>query len=151
MRVVIVEDGSRFARDLLTQELGIMQLIKRGITVLTASGDNLTDTSDDMRVAMRQFGGIFNQLEKKRLVRKLRAARERLRAEGRKVEGRKPLAKSAPRATAMARELRRESPRMSLRKISAALAAAGFISSTGAPYTARSIQHMLDGAEPVIA
>lgn len=31
VRVVLVEDASRFARDLITQELGILALIKRGV------------------------------------------------------------------------------------------------------------------------
>jgi DNA invertase Pin-like site-specific DNA recombinase len=35
VRVVIVEDPSRFARDLVTQELGILALIERGVRVLT--------------------------------------------------------------------------------------------------------------------
>jgi len=35
---LIVEDASRFARDLVTQELGILSLIQRGVRVLTASG-----------------------------------------------------------------------------------------------------------------
>jgi hypothetical protein len=30
VRTVIVEDSSRFARDLVTQEVGILALIKRG-------------------------------------------------------------------------------------------------------------------------
>jgi hypothetical protein len=46
VRTVIVEDASRFARELVTQELGILALIKRGVRVLTANGDNLTDSSD---------------------------------------------------------------------------------------------------------
>src|SRR4051794_26933902 len=37
VRVVIVEDPSRFARDLVTQELGILALIERGVCVLTAT------------------------------------------------------------------------------------------------------------------
>jgi hypothetical protein len=39
---VIVEDASRFARELMTQELGILALIRRGVHVLTANGDDLT-------------------------------------------------------------------------------------------------------------
>src|ERR1700694_4424837 len=42
VRVVIGEDASLFARDLMTQELGIMLLIKRGVRLLTAGGDDLT-------------------------------------------------------------------------------------------------------------
>jgi len=40
---VIVEDASRFARDLVVQELGIALLAKRGVRLLTASGHDLTD------------------------------------------------------------------------------------------------------------
>ncbi len=91
VRVVIIDEISRFARDVLTQELGILALIKRGVTVLTASGDDLTNTDDPMKVFTRQIAGAFAQLEKARLVAKLRVARERKRAEGGKVEGRKTL------------------------------------------------------------
>src|SRR5215218_7422820 len=40
VRTVLVEDASRFARDLVTQELGILALIGRRVRVLTASGDD---------------------------------------------------------------------------------------------------------------
>jgi DNA invertase Pin-like site-specific DNA recombinase len=92
-----VEDASRFARDLVAQELGLPLLIQRGVRVLTASGEDLTDTSDPSRVMMRQIAGSFAQYEKTRLVAKLRGARERIRAAGRKCEGRKSYAESAPR------------------------------------------------------
>jgi hypothetical protein len=89
VRTVIVEDASRFARELITQELGILALINRGVRVLTASGDDLTDSSDPSRVMMRQIAGAFHQYEKARLVAKLRAARQRKREKVGKVEGRK--------------------------------------------------------------
>ena len=79
VRVVLVEDASRFARDLVTQELGILALIGRGVKLLTANGDDLTNTDDHFKVAMRQIAGAFVQLEKMRLVAKLKAARERKR------------------------------------------------------------------------
>jgi hypothetical protein len=46
VRTVIVEDACRLARDLVAQELGIIALIRRGVRVLTANGDDLTDSSD---------------------------------------------------------------------------------------------------------
>jgi DNA invertase Pin-like site-specific DNA recombinase len=46
VRAVVVEDASRFARDMVAQELGILLLIKRGVRLFTASGDDLCDTSD---------------------------------------------------------------------------------------------------------
>ena len=67
---VIVEDASRFARDLVAQELGIIALIKRGVRLLTANGDDLTDSSDPSRKMMRQIAGSFAEYEKTRLVQK---------------------------------------------------------------------------------
>ena len=57
--------------------------------MLTSSGDDLTETNDPFKIAMRQIAGVFAQPEKARLVAKLKAARDRKRATGTKVEGRK--------------------------------------------------------------
>ncbi len=113
VRVVIIEDASRFARDLMTQELGILSLIKLEVRVITATGDDLTDTSDPMKKAMRQIAGAFAELEKARLVSKLRGAREREREKGERIsidgrpicEGRKNLREIAPDAIAAAKAL----------------------------------------------
>ena len=59
VRVVIVEDASRFARHLMTQESGIALFVGLGVRVLTANGDDLTDSDDEFRVAMRQIMGVF--------------------------------------------------------------------------------------------
>ena len=57
---------------------------------MTAAGENLTDTDDEMRVAFRQIAMTFAQLEKTRLVKKLRVARDRASQKaGRRVEGAK--------------------------------------------------------------
>lgn len=152
VRTVIVEDASRFARELLTQELGIIALMARGVRVLTANGDDLTDNTDPSRTMMRQIAGAFHQYEKARLVAKLKAARERKRKGGHKVEGRKSLAETAPDAVAMARQLGGQRPRLSLRQISAALAVAGHVSIKGKgsqrlagnPYSASAIASMLE-------
>jgi DNA invertase Pin-like site-specific DNA recombinase len=125
VRIVIVEDASRFARHLLTQEAGISLLVGLGVRVMTAAGDDLTDSDDEFRVAMRQIMGVFSQLEKTRLVKKLKAARDRKRKPGVRVEGRKTrverlVKQKTPEATAeitrlkeaveLARRLRRANP-----------------------------------------
>jgi hypothetical protein len=51
----------------------------------TSRGDDLTDSDDEMRVAMRQIVGVFSQLEKTRLVKKLKAARDRKKVSGKAV------------------------------------------------------------------
>ena len=140
VRVVIIEDASRFARDLMTQELGILSLIKLGVRVITATGDDLTDTSDPMKKAMRQIAGAFAELEKARLVSKLRVARERKRAANGKCEGRKSLAERSPELIEAARAL---NDGRSLRKISAALAEQGFVTPSGREYSATAVKGML--------
>jgi DNA invertase Pin-like site-specific DNA recombinase len=144
VRVVLVEDASRFARDLVAQELGLLMLGRRDVRVLTAGGDDLTDTSDPTRIMMRQIAGAFAEYEKRRLVAKLRAARDRKAAAGGKAHGRYGYAREAPEALAAAKELRAQG--LSLRAISAALAERGLLTSGGKPYAATSIATMVGGA-----
>ena len=152
VRTVIVEDASRFARDLVTQELGILSLVGRGVRVLTASGDDLTDTQDPFKVAMRQIAGAFAQLEKARLVGKLRHARERKRAEQGKCEGRKSHAEMHPEMVREAKRLHRASPkngeRRSLRRIATELAGLGYTNERGRPFNPKSVKAMIDGPTP---
>ncbi len=146
VRTVIVEDASRFARELVTQELGIIALIKRNVRVVTANGDDLTDSSDPSRTMMRQIAGSFAEYEKARLVSKLKAARERKRAASGKCEGRKSWAEINPELVREARRLRRRSPKghqRSLRDVSAELAKLGFVNQRGAVFSAVSIASML--------
>jgi DNA invertase Pin-like site-specific DNA recombinase len=141
VRVVLVEDASRFARDLMAQELGIGVLVKLGMRVLTANGDDLTVTDDAMKVAMRQIAGAFAQLEKARLVAKLRVARERKREKAGKCEGRKSYAEAKPEMVKLACKLAGQ--RLSLRKISAELAGQGHVTAKGLPFSASAVKAML--------
>jgi len=146
VHTVLVEDASRFARDLVTQELGLLALIKRGVRVLTANGDDLTDTSDPSRVMMRQIAGSFAQYEKARVVAKLRAARQRIRAAKGKCEGRKSYLERDPELVRQAKRLHRRSPkghRRSLREIARELAAMGYANRSGQPYSASCIRSMI--------
>lgn len=151
-RVVIVEAPDRFARHLMTQEAGIALLVQLGVRVLTSHGDDLTDSDDEFRVAMRQVMGIFSQLERTRLVKKLAAARGRKRAGGAKVEGRKAHHEIRPDVVREAKRLHRASPlngkRRSLRRIAAELAAAGHLNESGKPFTAAAVKSMVDGPMP---
>jgi DNA invertase Pin-like site-specific DNA recombinase len=154
-RVVIVEDASRFARDLITQELGILSLIKRGVRVFTSGGDDLTASDDPFKKAMRQIAGAFAELEKARVVAKLRHARDRKRDRGERVEGRTPAHVLYPHAAAEAKRLRRASPktgeRRSFRDISGMLAKAGLVTKAGKPFTATAIKRMVEGPAPAVA
>jgi DNA invertase Pin-like site-specific DNA recombinase len=146
VRTVVVEDASRFARDLVTQELGIIALINRGVCVLTANGDSLTDSSDPSRKMMRQIAGSFAEYEKARLVAKLKVARDRKRAAVGKCEGRKSWAEIDPKLVCQVKQLRRRSPKghqRSLRAVSAELVKLGYRNERGQPFSAASIASML--------
>jgi DNA invertase Pin-like site-specific DNA recombinase len=139
--------ASRFARELMAQELGITLLISRGVRLLTVSGDDLTASEDPSRKMMRQIAGAFAEYEKARLVHKLRHARERHRKEGGKCEGSKAHAELRPEVVTEAKRLRRASPktgeRLSYRKICDRLAEAGFINEWGRPYNPKSVRAMV--------
>jgi DNA invertase Pin-like site-specific DNA recombinase len=151
VRTVLIDEPSRFARDLTTQELGIALMIGRDVKVLCANGDDLTVTDDPMRKAMRQIAGAFMELEKTRLVDKLRAARDRRSAAGgERIEGRKSIAETAPEATALAKRLAHgnRKQKMSLREIAAELERQGYVTKAtkkypSTRYSAKTIAAML--------
>jgi DNA invertase Pin-like site-specific DNA recombinase len=145
VKTVLVEDASRFARELMTQELGILALLKRGVRVITASGDDLTDSTDPARKMMRQVAGAFAEYEKARLVAKLKAARDRKRSMGIKCGGRKGHLELCAEVVALAKALRRKTKAgvRSLRQISAELAARGHLNREGKRFSATSVMNML--------
>jgi len=150
VHTVIVEDASRFARELVVQELGIALLAKRGVRLLTAVGDDLTDSGDLERKMMRQVAGAFAEYEKGRLVARLRGGRQRKRMEtGKKVGGRKSHIEQWPQAVALARRLRRVRSKagepLSFGMIGARLAKAGHLNERGRPFNPQSIRAMIEG------
>jgi len=145
VRTVLVEDASRFARDMLVQEMGVLALKERSVRVLTAGGDDLTETDDPTKVMMRQMMAAFSQFEKTRLVAKLAAARKRKREATGKCEGRKSHAEKNPEMVAIAKQLyrRRKGQRMSLRAIAAELDKRGYRSERGNPFNPKTIRSMV--------
>jgi hypothetical protein len=88
-------------------------------------------------VLVRQVLGAIAQFEKAGLVAKLAAARKRKRVANGKCEGRKSLAETNPEAVALARALSRKRPKggqMSLRAVSAAMAAQGYLNERERPF-----------------
>src|SRR5262245_18877024 len=142
VRTIIVETASRFARDLMVQEVGHARLRERGIDLIAA--DNPGSFIDDTPTAklVRQVLGAIFEFDKAMTVAKLRGARERKRRDTGKCEGRKSHAESNPELVALVRQLRRRRPKggqRSLRAISAELAAQGFLNENGRPFAAASI------------
>jgi DNA invertase Pin-like site-specific DNA recombinase len=141
VRCILVESPDRFARDLTVQLTGHDFLKSLGIALIPATAPDFFTEDTPTAVLVRQVLGAIAQFEKTSLVAKLRAARDRKRAATGKCGGRKSYAEARPEVVALAKELRGQ--RMSLRKISAALAARGYVTAGGKPYVATAVQAML--------
>ena len=131
-RIILVDNASRFARDLAVQIAGHDLLKERGIQLIPVDApDHFTDETPTA-VMVRQILGAVSQFEKASLVNKLRKARERVRRERGRCEGRKPVADEIVQE---AKRLRRKNPRTgvqrSYREIAAELAALGYVGASG--------------------
>ena len=120
---IIVEIANRFARDLITQEMGHHMLRGEGIQLIAADSPNAFLENTPTAKLIRQVLGAVSEFDKGTLVAKLRGARERKRRETGK--------------------------RMSLRKISVALAEAGHVNEHGRPFHTQSIRRMVEGPAAV--
>jgi len=155
VRTIIVETAHRFARDLMIQEVGYAMLKGRGIDLIAADKPDAFLDDTPTATLIRQVLGVVSDFEKTMLLLKLKGARDRKRATGVKVEGRKNHQELRPEVVALAKRLAREpfgtgrrSPRQarrSLRQVSAALAEAGHVTSKGKPFSAESVKRMLQG------
>ena len=140
---------SRFAREMKAHVLGLALLRERGVQLLSAvDGQSLTEDTDEMTEGMVTIMAVFAQIEKKRLVKKLRAARDRQSLqEGRRVEGRKGYRDVNPELVRTTKRLahgnRKE--RLSLRGISSRLAEMGYVTSHSTPFSAAQISRLLKG------
>ena len=95
---------------------------------------------------VRQVLAAIAQFEKASTVAKLAAARNRKRETSGKCEGRKSHAELRPEVVALAKKLRRRSPKggqRSLRQIAAELAAQGHVNDNGRPFNPASVAAML--------
>jgi DNA invertase Pin-like site-specific DNA recombinase len=147
VRTIIVETASRFARDLMVQEVGYSILKERGIDLVAA--DSPTSFLDDTPTAklVRQVLGAIAEFDKAMTVAKLRAARDRKRATTGRCEGRKSHSELNPELVRQAKRLRRRSPKghqRSLREVAAELSTQGFVNANGRPFSPSSIKAMIE-------
>lgn len=144
-RIVLVENASRFARDLAVQIAGHDLLKSRGISLVPVDAPNHFQDETPTATMVRSILGAVSQFEKEALVLKLRRARERKRATTGRCEGRKPTI--PPNVIQTARRLARRNPRTgrarSLREIAAELAALGMLNANGKPFGAESVRRLL--------
>jgi DNA invertase Pin-like site-specific DNA recombinase len=143
VRTIIVETASRFARDLIVAETGFRRLCEAGITLIAADAPNSFLDDTPTSVFIRQVLAAVQQLDRTMTVAKLRGARQRKRATGVKVDGRKSYAEKVPLAVARAKTLRASG--MTLKAVTQQMAVEGFKTATGSPYAMTAIGRMISG------
>ena len=106
---IIIESLDRLARAYRIKEQLLINLGSKGIDLISANtGENVTLAiqDDPMKKAMVQIQGIFSELDKSLLVRKLRKAREKVRNEKGKCEGRKRYGEDSPEEQKVVRRIK---------------------------------------------
>ena len=144
VRTVIVETSSRFARDLMVQEIGFSKLKELGVTLIAADSPAAFLDDGPTSKLIRQILGSVAEFDKAMLVAKLKGARDRKKALTGKCGGRKSHAEM--NAAVVERVRRLHEAKLSLRFIAQSLADNGQVNADGRRYSAASIRSMLKGA-----
>lgn len=93
VRTIIVESMDRLARELRIQEALLVYLASKGVNLISArTAENITEAvqADPLKKALVQVQGVFAELEKNQLVRRLKKGRDKTRQLTGRCEGRRP-------------------------------------------------------------
>ena len=146
--IILIENASRFARDLLHQEAGVEALSKLNVHIVPVDAPDTFTEESPSRVLIRQVLGAVSEFEKASLVSKLKAARDKKKLETGKCGGRKSFSELDPEMVAAAKRYSRRksrSPRKqgqnyTLREVAEQLQADGF---TEKVLSAQSVKNLL--------
>ncbi|HUE16123.1 MAG TPA: recombinase family protein [Planctomycetaceae bacterium] len=154
VRIVLVENASRLARDLMVQEIILDRFRKLEVRVIECDGGNelTVDDGNPTQTLIRQVLGAVAQFEKSVLVYKLRAARTRQRRTTGRCEGRKPYGHRDGEAQIVSRIIgMRRKPRggerLSLAAIADELNLDGVPTRYGKPWAAETIRAICERAK----
>jgi DNA invertase Pin-like site-specific DNA recombinase len=157
---IIFETASRFARDLIVQEMGWKELTDAGYDLICSDAPEYFSSTnmDPSRKMIRQILGSVAEFQKDELVAKLRGARERKRRVNKqnglltlagtgKCEGRKSWKEEKGNVIKLAKKLGRTNPktgqRRSRRKIAQLLFEDGFTTNNGTVFGPEQIKRFL--------
>jgi DNA invertase Pin-like site-specific DNA recombinase len=146
---VVVERMDRLARDLMVSEVLMMELRKRNIKVFSADQGTLIDMASDggdpTRVLIRQIMGALSQWEKSMLVKKLGAAKKRLREAGLLVEG-KPAFGTLPGEDAILKFMLDSHPGMNYSQITEMMNSTHCLNRAGRPWKPQNVREVIVNA-----
>jgi DNA invertase Pin-like site-specific DNA recombinase len=128
---------------LIVAETGFRRLCEAGITLIAADAPNSFLDDTPTSAFIRQVLAAVQELDRTMTVAKLRGARQRKKATGVKVEGRKSYAEQVPATVERARVLRASG--LTLKQITDQMTAEGFKTKSGAAYQMTAIGRMISG------
>ena len=141
-RTVLIERLDRIARDVIIQETILKDLNRRGFELVSVLEPDLC-SSDPYRSAMRQMLGVFAELDRKTIVIKLRAARNRKKAQTGRCEGRKPFGHYTGESETLARILALHATLGNYERIAKALNADGVQTRSGGEWYAATVRRIV--------
>lgn len=145
---IIVERMDRWARTLVVSELLMVECEQRKIPVYAADQGTLVNQADagedPSRKMIRQIFGVLAEWNKSVTVRRLRVARDRIRAKNGRCEGPKPYGAS-PHELMVLREAKAlwNSDKYSLSQIAKMLNLQGYNTRKGRPWTRGSVYQII--------
>jgi len=143
---VVVERMDRLARDLMVQEMLLVECRKRGIRVY-ATDQGLVDVANDggdpSRTLIRQIFGAIAQWEKSVIVMKTRSARDRIRKATGRCEGVKPYGELPGESTILGHIRNWRSQGLAYRDIAGSLNLSGYKTRHGQPWTKKHVANVL--------
>jgi DNA invertase Pin-like site-specific DNA recombinase len=150
-RTIIVERASHFVMDPISREVAYIKLREHGIEMISADSSAPFLSDPAATPIIYQVLEASSKLDQVITLSLKRGTQTRRRAKTGE-NWRRTYAEMAPEATSLAKRLnqnsRRSGVRITLRDISAQLAAAGFVTRDSKPYHPEAIRRMLKGAWP---
>ena len=144
---ILCENASRFARDVIVQEMGYRELKKLKIQLIPVDAPDYFTGDSPSLTMIRQILGSVAEFEKSNLVSKLRGARDRVKAKNGKCEGRKSLKEIMGDATftGMIRQIKSlRKQNKSYASIAGVLASKGYVQpSTGKPFHKSQVMRLI--------
>jgi len=144
---ILCENASRFARDVIVQEMGYRELKKLKIQLIPVDAPDYFTGDSPSLTMIRQILGSVAEFEKSNLVSKLRGARDRVKAKNGKCEGRKSLKEIMGDATftSMIKQIKNlRKHNESYASIAGVLASKGYVQpSTGKPFHKSQVMRLI--------
>jgi DNA invertase Pin-like site-specific DNA recombinase len=146
VRMVLVERADRLARDLMVSEILLAQFRERQVKVVECEGgsDLTVADGDPTRKLIRQILSAVAEFDKCVIVDKLRAARNRMRRNSGRCEGRKPYGDREGEGEVIAKIQELKKAGNNLQEIADNLNAENIPTRTGKQWQRQQIKNVLD-------